>query len=154
MVAHRSLPIVVCAAADGHDRRPSFTRFRLVTGLLVAAITVGCSAGSAPVTGDSTSTSPSTECSKTPDATPVAVVAVEAHISAGTTGADAARAGALVETTIAWGLRPANAVTSLDQVATATAAADMTAGQVAVIEQFGLPSDDTVPVSPVVLCQR
>lgn len=149
--------MLAVSAHRGHHGLVPLPR-RLVAGALLLGVTMaGCGGSSGPDAEPSSSTSPSgvtTECSDRPDQTPVPVVVIDQPILAGTTGAEAAEAGALVETTIAWGFRPATAVVSLDDIASAAAVQDLTPGQMATINQFGLPPDNTVPVSPVVMCNR
>lgn len=95
----------------------------------------------------------STDCTRTPpDTTPVPVVVIQEPISAGTTAEDAISGGALIETSIGWGLRPSTAAASFDQLASGTAVDDLAANQVATLNQWGLPTDVTLPGSPQADC--
>jgi hypothetical protein len=126
---------------------------RVVAFAALGVVLLG-SCGSDGEQADESSTTSSTECSDELDTTKVPVVVVQDDIAVGTTAEEAIQAGWLVEKEIDWGYRPTDAIESLDDMAGGVAASDLAPGQLAIVAQWGLPTDMTVEASPQQICPR
>lgn len=127
---------------------PRFAPFVCCLAITASALTA-CGDESRTSTPESSGATSSTECTRTPpDTTPVPVVVIQEDIQAGTTAEDAIEDGSLIETTIGWGYRPSTAAASFDQLHGGIAVAELPANQVATLNQWGLPTEVTLPGSP------
>lgn len=97
--------------------------------------------------------STTTECSKRLDTDQVPVVIVD-DVAAGTTAEDAIAGSLLEEREISAGYRPGSAVDSLDDLTGGVAIADLEPNQIAVVNQWGLPSSAAVGELSEQLCPR
>ena len=118
---------------------------------VATVVLILASCGDAADVADGVDAAPTTEArcearsedsSRPPDSTPVSVVTVEMSVSMGMTVEDAVDAGAIAPGQVGCGFRPASAVVDIAELdPTWVARADLQAGQLLLMDQFGPPEE-------------